>query len=101
VINGEDDYETACRRWAEGRLEVWGDLRPQLEGRTGWTFDAGDEGDEPLWAFMAPGSRAPRLVVTVQYEYVRIYDVPQDEEISCAPGDAFGHWLDLHESDYL
>ena len=39
--------------------------------------------------------------MTVQYEYVQIYDVEKDEEVPVAGGRGFETWLRLHESDYL
>ena|ERR1700722_18914410 len=102
--DGVDGYETACRRWAEGRLAVWRELRILLEGRSGWDFEPGENGDEPCWSFTPAGRWAPRLNVTVQYENLCIYDVGRDEEKPVlATGFAatsFGSWLRLHEGDY-
>lgn len=71
-----DDYLTACRAWADGRLAAWAQLWDLLDDRPGWHAEVDESG--PLWRFGIAG--AARLVVTIDNQYFVVFEHRSDAE---------------------
>lgn len=95
-----EKYDRNCAAFDHpDRLPAWQALRGVLEGRTGWRFDLGDSGVEPLWLFGLEG--AGRLVAyATGPEHIHLFDHDNDaDHMFCGPAE-FRSWLDEHEAEH-
>ncbi len=93
TLNFHDDAVRAFQQW---QFAVWTMVRDVLEGRPDWHFEVEEGTGDPCWRFGVGG--AARLVITVQYDTLLIYDADYDQENPIQPeAGALAWWLDKNE----